>query len=191
MCPHCSTCIDLGDFHFHSHVSRSVDTRGGLAIDPAGSLTSSWIICGSATIQGSVAGTLHCEGELHLSGRRPSACQITADSVVIDKNADVSVLFPLHANRFLVKGHFKGIVECEGTVHVAKRGRLEADVRAKSLVVEKGGVFLGSCQINKCPHAPSAPAPALLPCRRRYRLPSLFPVRPLPDANPLRAHGTN
>jgi cytoskeletal protein CcmA (bactofilin family) len=56
-----------------------------------------------------------------------------------------------------VEGTLQADVRCSGIVRVLKNGRLEGRVQTTSMVVEKGGVFLGSCTIR--PPAQPAPAP--------------------------------
>ncbi|MCK9588823.1 MAG: polymer-forming cytoskeletal protein [Terrimicrobiaceae bacterium] len=138
----------MGDRTILSATSRQVDTRGKLAIGPAGSLSSSWIVCGSADIQGRIVGTLRAEGEVHLATGRVCACRIIAPSVFIEKNARASFTLPVETGYLEVRGHLAGIVHCRGVVHVRRGGRLEAEVHARSVRVEKGGALLGSCHVD-------------------------------------------
>lgn len=148
LCPGCNSAIELQDMTILSAASRQVDTRGKLTIGPAGSLSSSWMICGSADIQGRIVGVLRSQGEVHLATSRVCACQITAPSVVIEKNARASFTLPLEAGQLDVRGHLTGIVHCRGVVYVRRGGRLEAEVHARSVRVEKGGALLGACHID-------------------------------------------
>jgi len=131
-----------------SATSRQVDTRGRLTIGPAGSLSSSWIICGSADIEGCIVGMLKSEGGVHLATNRVCACQITAPAVFIEKKARACFTLPLETGYLEVRGHLTGIVHCRGIVHVRCGGRLEAEVHARSVKVEKGGALLGTCHVD-------------------------------------------
>ena len=158
ICPCCNSAIELGNITIHSSASCQVDTRGKLTIGPAGSLSSSWMVCGSADIQGRIVGVLRSEGEVHLSTSRVCACQITAPSVVIEKNARASFTLPLETGHIEVRGHLTGIVHCRGIVHVRRGGRLEAEVHARSVRVEKGGALLGTCHVDRTqPAEPAKP----------------------------------
>jgi len=148
ICPSCSTSIELGDMTLLTPVSRPVDIRGKLTIGPGGSLSSSWIICGSALIEGSIMGLLRSEGEVHLATSQICACQITAPEVIIDKNAHASFTLPVETEHLVVRGHLTGIVHCRGIVHVRRGGCLEADVHARAVTVEKGGTLLGTCHVD-------------------------------------------
>ena len=128
--------------------SRQVDTRGKLTIGPAGSLSSSWIVCGSADIEGQIVGMLRSEGEVHLGTGSVCACQITAPKVIVGKNARASFTLPVMTEHLEVRGHLTGTVHCRGIVHVRRGGRLEAEVHARSVRVEKGGALLGTCHID-------------------------------------------
>ena len=148
LCPSCNAAIELGDVSIHSATSRQIDTRGKLLIGATGSLSSSWIVCGSAHIQGRIVGVLRCEGEVHLSTGLACACQISAPSVFIEKNARASFTLPVETGHLEVRGHLTGIVHCRGVVHVRRGGRLEAEVHARSVRVEKGGALLGTCHVD-------------------------------------------
>lgn len=148
LCPTCGACIELGDVILHSATSRQIDTRGKLLIGPSGSLSSSWIVCGSAHIHGRIVGVLRSEGEVHLSTGLACACQITAPSVFIEKKARASFTLPVQTGHLEVRGHLTGIVHCRGVVHVRRGGRLEAEVHARSVRVEKGGALLGTCHVD-------------------------------------------
>ncbi|MCX6970908.1 MAG: polymer-forming cytoskeletal protein [Verrucomicrobia bacterium] len=148
LCPGCNAAIELGDITILTSASCRVDTRGKLTIGASGSLSSSWMVCGSADIQGRIVGVLRSEGEVHLSTSRICACQITAPSVFIEKNARASFTLPLETGHLEVRGHLTGIVHCRGIVHVRRGGRLEAEVHARSVRVEKGGALLGTCHVD-------------------------------------------
>jgi len=148
ICPGCNTSIELEDVTFLSPASRRVDTRGKLRIGPDGCLSSSWIVCGSARIQGRIVGRLISLGEVHVATNEACVCHITAPTIVIEKNCRPTFTQALHTQRLVVYGCLTGVVHCQGTVHVCRGGRLEAEVQARSVTVEKGGVLLGSCRVN-------------------------------------------
>ena len=161
ICPGCSACIDLADIGILSPSSQPVDTRGKLYIGPDGSLSNSWIVCGSARIDGNVGGVLRSEGEVVIATVKPCQCQIMAPSLVIGKHSAIRLTSPLETGSLVVRGRFYGAVNCRGTVYVARGGHLEADISARSIVVEKGGFFVGGCQVvaRKEGFTPPAAAP--------------------------------
>ena len=147
ICPGCSACIDLPDISILTPSSHPVDTRGKLFIGPGGALTNSWIVCGSARIEGILNGVLRSEGEVVLATVMPCACQIKAPTLVIAKQSSIKLTSPLETETLIVRGQFFGTANCKGTVHVLRGGHLEADICARSIVVEKGGFFKGGCQV--------------------------------------------
>jgi len=148
LCPCCNAAIDLTDVTFLSPASLRVDTRGKLLIGPGASLSSSLTICGSAHIQGRIIGRLVSEGVVQVGTNEVCACDITAPVIVIEKNKRPTFTYPLHTERLVVFGCLTGIVHCRGVVHVRRGGRLEAEIHAKAVTVDKGGVLLGDCRVS-------------------------------------------
>jgi len=155
ICPGCNAGIDLVDIEFLTPASRPVDTRGNLFVGPEAALGSSWIICGSARIEGKVSGPLCAEGEVVLATKASLVCDIHAPSVLVDKHARVHLTAPVETDALVVKGHLAGIVRCRGLVRIMRGGSLEADVHARAVIVEKGGWLLGDLRIDRTqPHMP-------------------------------------
>ena len=173
ICPACNACIDLPDIKIFSPTLQAVDTRGKLYVGPEGSLNNAWIVCGSARIEGSVSGVLRSAGEVVLATTRPCPCQIMAPALVIAKQSAIKLTSPLETNTLIVKGLFQGIVNCKGTVHVLRGGHLEADIWARSIVVEKGGFFKGGCHVIARREEQDT-----LPAARRF---PFFMIRPSPS----------
>lgn len=148
MCPGCNAAIELGDMKVSGPTARPVDIRGRLTITPSGSLSSSWIICGAADVHGRIVGILHSEGRIRISHGGICACQITAPTILIERQARATFTHPIETEHLEVSGHLAGIIHCRGDVHVRRGGRLEAEVYARSVRVEKGGALLGTCHVN-------------------------------------------
>ncbi|MDX2079161.1 MAG: polymer-forming cytoskeletal protein [Terrimicrobiaceae bacterium] len=148
MCPGCHSAIDLIDFEFHSAASRPVDTRGSIFVGAAGSLTSSWIVCGSARIEGRISGSLISEGDVSLASRHALNCHFSAPSIHVEKAARVALHVPVETDALIVRGRLSAAVRCRGRVHVHRGGVLIGDVNARSVIVERGGVFEGACVID-------------------------------------------
>jgi len=148
LCPSCNAAIELEDLVFDAPASRPVDTRGRLIIGPHGSLSSSWIVCGSAWIQGRIAGRMISAGEVRIGTNEVCACHMTAPLITVEKNRHPTFTHQLQTQRLEVFGCLTGIIRCQGTVHVRRGGRLEAEVHARSVTVEKGGALLGECRVD-------------------------------------------
>ena len=156
ICPGCYAPIELIDVSINESISRAVDTRGHLKLGPKGIIGNDWIVCGSARIEGVFNGHLRCEGEARLAMQKPCPGRISAGSILIERKAQIDSAHPLEADQFAIEGKLRSAVNSRGIVRVLKGGWLEGTVTAPSMVVEKGGVFLGDCRIQSS--APAAPA---------------------------------
>ena len=154
ICPGCYAPIELIDVSINESISRAVDTRGHLKLGPKGIIGNNWIVCGSARIEGVFNGHLRCEGEARLAMQKPCPGRISAGSILIERKAQIDSSHPLEADQFAIEGKLRSAVNCRGIVRVLKGGWLEGTVTAPSMVVEKGGVFIGDCRIQ--PSKPSA-----------------------------------
>ena len=156
ICPGCYAPIELMDVTITAHASRPVDTRGHLRIHSKGSLSDSWIICGSARIEGPFSGHLRCEGEARFDMQKPCTGRITAGTLVVERKSVLECAHPIDVDHLIVDGTFRGAVKCRGIVQVNKHGCLEGPIAARAMVVEKGGIYYGDCEI-KAPAAPTNP----------------------------------
>lgn len=147
ICPGCYAPIELIEVKITGPSSRAVDTRGALRISEKGSLNNSWIVCGTARIEGVFHGHLRCEGEARLAMSKPSTGRVTAGSVLVEKKSTFASAQPVETDRLAVKGSMLADVDCRGMVHIHSGGRLEGRVKTKGMTVEKGGVFFGHCEI--------------------------------------------
>lgn len=157
ICPGCYAPIELIDVKITGLSSRAVDTRGLLRIADKGMLNNPWIVCGTARIEGSFHGHLRCEGEARLAMSKPCTGRVTAESVLVEKKSTFACALPLEAEHLTVKGTILADVVCSGTIQIHSGGRLEGRVQTKALIVDKGGIFFGKCDIIP---APDNPAPS-------------------------------
>jgi len=165
ICPGCNVSIELEDLIFSSPVSRPVNTRGKLIVEPGGSLNSTLIICGEALIEGRINGALICEGTLELACKARLTQSITATSIIISKDAHVEMVQPVKTTNLVIRGRASGNFECSGRVTISKRGVLEGRLVARSVVVEPGGSLLAESTIQPLKHAgpPTGSQSASLP----------------------------
>ena len=158
ICPGCYAPIELIDVSINESISRAVDTRGHLKLGPKGIIGNSWIVCGSARIEGVFNGHLRCEGEARLAMQKPCAGRISAGSVLVERKARVESAQPIEADQFAIEGSLRGTIHSRGIVRVLKGGVFEGTVEAPSLVVEKGGIHIGPCRILPLEPGPQMPA---------------------------------
>lgn len=93
-------------------------------------------------------GVLLSEGEVRLATTQHCVCRISAPAVVIERYTAIALPLPVDTDHLIVRGRLDGIVNCRGTVHVMRGGRLHAEVRARAIVVEKGGFFIANCHVD-------------------------------------------
>ena len=185
-CPKCSAHLDLRDYKITTSFSRSIRTHGEVHVTARGDLSSSSVMCRSALIEGKLRGNLHCAGTatINFSGKIPG--RLTAEHVLIERKAEVQFFRKVSVKSIEIRGHMTGEVQAETVVVIHRNASLDGDVTAKSISVEKGGVFsgqlvIGSTGLKQAELIPqqssSAPAPA--PARAETDLlPGIVP--PLP-----------
>lgn len=160
LCPSCGAFIELGNLTITANASRPVDIRGHLEVRGGANLNNSWIVCRSAEIEGSLTGTLLCEEGLVLSGSGRLSFRAYAGDVLVAASVRVEMGFPLVTAFLEVRGALEGPVLCSGPVRVRKGGELAGEVRARSVIVDKGGSFCGRTHISpKLGRIPPFPDP--------------------------------
>ena len=149
ICPGCSAHIDLRDYKINTSFSRSIRTRGDVHLTAKGDLSSSSVICGAALIEGKLRGNLHCDGiaTINFSGRIPG--RLTARHVIVERKANIHCFRRVRVESIEIKGGMSGEIIAQTGVIIRKKGSLEGDVTAKSITVEKGGIFSGQLVIGQ------------------------------------------
>jgi cytoskeletal protein CcmA (bactofilin family) len=98
------------------------------------------VSAGSLRIDGQVKGQINADGDVMLSPQS----QVEAD---------------IHAQNVTVGGRFKGSIVVKGKAELARGGRVDGNITAKTLIVEEGAVFQGqSIMDQQPPVSPSAGA---------------------------------
>lgn len=75
--------------------------------------------------------------------------EVDAGKLVVHAKADVDFTAPVHARVMLIEGKTRGTFVCDGRVTIARKGFLEGTIYARSINVEKGGIFSGSLNIGQ------------------------------------------
>jgi cytoskeletal protein CcmA (bactofilin family) len=149
LCPQCGSYIDIRDFRIAGPFARSIQTQGLLHLSPKADVASHRILCGRARIEGRFRGRILCTGEavVQLDGHYEG--EIEAAKLEVHKKANVEFHKPVYAQRVEVCGRARATVVCEGQVVIQKKGVLEGTIYARSILVEKGGIFSGSLVIGQ------------------------------------------
>ncbi|MDQ3119616.1 MAG: polymer-forming cytoskeletal protein [Verrucomicrobiota bacterium] len=162
-CPKCSAHLDLRDYRITTNFSRAIRTHGELHVTARGDLSSSQVVCRSALIEGKVRGDLHCFGTVtvHFDGKIPG--RISANHVLIDRKSEVQFFRRVRVKSIEIRGHMTGEVIAETVVVVHRGATLDGSVTAKSISVEKGGVFSGQLMIGSSGFTQAELLPVLKP----------------------------
>jgi cytoskeletal protein CcmA (bactofilin family) len=157
-CPKCGSYIDLRDFRITGPFGRTVQTQGTVTVMPKGDVTTR-ILCGAARIEGKVRGTIICTGTVEIKAEGKMSGSVETEHLVILRKCDVECQRPIKARTMEVDGKITGELVCEGKVTVQKHGEVHGIIRAKSIEIERGGIFSGDLHIGELPEEP-APEPA-------------------------------
>jgi cytoskeletal protein CcmA (bactofilin family) len=147
-CPKCSAHLDLRDYKITTSFSRAIRTHGEVHVTARGDLSSSSVVCRSAIIEGKLRGNLHCYGTvtINYSGKIPG--RLIAEHVLIERKAEVQFFRRMKVTSLEIRGHMTGEVTADTVVVIHRNASLDGDVTAKSISVEKGGVFSGQLVIG-------------------------------------------
>jgi cytoskeletal protein CcmA (bactofilin family) len=146
-CPQCGAYIDLRDFKISGNFSRSIQTQGLIDIAPKGDVASSKLACGSALLRGKLQGNLYCTGIARIKTKNKILGGIEAHHLIIEKRTDAEFVRAIKAGKVEIMGKISARITAD-SVKIAKGGRLDGIIYAKSIFVDKGGVFLGELFIG-------------------------------------------
>ncbi len=148
ICPKCSKHIDLRDYKITTSFSRSIRTHGQVHLTAKGDLSSSSVTCRSALIEGKLRGNLQCLGTatINFIGKIPG--RLTAEHVLVERKSDVQFFRRVRVKSIEIRGHMTGEIIAEGAVVIHRNATLDGNVTAKSISVEKGGIFSGQLIIG-------------------------------------------
>lgn len=149
LCPSCGSYIDLRDLKISGPFGRSIQTQGEIHITSKGELTSARAACGSAYVEGKLRGTLICNGVVRVKAHGKILGGIEANQLVIEKRCDAEFVRTLKVHTIEINGRVSARVVCDTAVTINKGGFLEGTVYARSISVEKGGVFSGELFIGQ------------------------------------------
>src|SRR4051812_9648534 len=164
-CPKCSTHVDLRNYKITTSFSRSIKTQGEIHITAKGDLSSTSVTCRSALIEGKMRGNMNCIGTATIDfvGKIPG--RLTAQHVLIERKSDVHFFRRIRVKSIEIRGRMTGEIIAEGTVVIHRNALLDGNVTARSISVEKGGVFsgqliIGSAGLTQAELLPETTAPA-------------------------------
>lgn len=104
-----------------------------------------------------VTGTLRFEGSVRIDGKFKGKI-LSPASLILGPKALVDG--ELQVGELAVHGALRGQVRAAGRVTIHSSGKVEAEIKTKTLVVEPGAYFQGNCDMEReaKPASPAAPA---------------------------------
>src|SRR4051812_42030264 len=169
-CPKCSTHVDLRNYKITTSFSRSIKTQGEIHVTPKGDLSSTNVTCRAALIEGKMRSNMNCVGTatINFVGKIPG--RLTAQHVLVDRKSDVHFFRRGRGKTIEIRGRMTGGIIAEGGGVIHPNALLDGNVPAKSISVEKDGIFMGQLIIGTSglsqgellPETPTA-APAAAP----------------------------
>src|SRR5437764_12971123 len=84
---------------------------------------------------------------INLVGKIPG--RIGAQNMTVEKKSDIQCFRRVRANNIEIKGRMSGEIIATGSVTIHKSGSLDGNVTAKSIAIEKGGLFSGQLVIGQ------------------------------------------
>lgn len=147
-CVQCGHYLDFRDLKVDGNFSKSIETHGTITVTKTGELTSPKVACAAAIVLGKVNGNLICSTTAHVRTKGRVLGSIQARELIIDKQAEVEFLRPLHVGRAEINGKISARIFAD-SVKINKHGALEGAVTAKSIQIERGGIFHGDLIIGQ------------------------------------------
>lgn len=149
ICPQCASYIDLKDFKISGQFGRSIQTQGEVIITSKGELTSAKVACGTAQIEGKVRGNISCTGTMSVKMHGKLVGGVEAHQLIVERRADVEFVRPVKVHNAEIRGKVSARIMCEAGLTIMKGGVLEGVVYAKTINIERGGIFSGELFIGQ------------------------------------------
>jgi cytoskeletal protein CcmA (bactofilin family) len=147
-CVQCGHYLDFRDFKVEGNFNKSIETHGTITVTKTGELTSPKVSCAAAVVAGKVNGNLVCSTTAHVRTKGRVMGSIQARQLIIEKQANVEFVRPLHVGTAEINGKISARIFAD-SVTINKHGALEGAVTAKSIKIERGGIFYGDLVIGQ------------------------------------------
>ena len=84
---------------------------------------------------------------INLVGKIPG--RIGAQHMIVERKSDIQCFRRVKVTNIDIKGRMSGEIVASGSVTIQKTGTLDGNVTAKSIAIEKGGMFSGQLVIGQ------------------------------------------
>ncbi len=148
-CERCSAYISLAHYEIKTVKSHSLRTRGDIVIAKKGGLIqNSEIACHHLTVSGSIDAIVDCSGDAVFRHSGRVRGQLHCETLVLEKNCQVSFPDGVMARRAEIAGHLVGDLTCSGKVRIARNGIVEGSLAAVDLELRDGGRISGETRLD-------------------------------------------
>jgi len=148
MCKRCGRHVDLRDYQITQTVSKNFRTYGRLVIEEKGYLLNTDSLAGEAVIKGRVIGKIVAKRSLEIHSSASIKGSFVAGRLIIPAGNHFRWKELLSVGGAEIGGELAANLQTAGTVLLRATARLFGDVKAGSLVVENGAVFVGAARIG-------------------------------------------
>ena len=112
-------------------------------------VSSARIACNSAHLEGKMRGLLVATQDVHVKTKEKILGGTEAKRIIVYKRCDAEFVRPIKVQSAEINGRLSARLYCDGAVKINKGGILEGTLYAKSIIVEKGGIFSGEVFIGQ------------------------------------------
>ena len=147
-CGQCGHYLDFRDIKVDGNFSKSIETHGTITVTKSGEITSPKVSCAAAVVMGKVNGNLVCSTTAHVRTKGRVLGSIQARQLIIEKGADVEFVRPLLVGTAEINGKISGRIIADA-VTINKHGAMEGAITARSIQIERGGIFHGDLVIGQ------------------------------------------
>ncbi len=154
ICKHCSTHLDLCDYHVASIVLKSFKTAGKLVIEKTGYVHDTAAVVGDAVIKGKFRGNLVADRSLTIYPTGEISGTIKTARLVIPLGTRFRWHEPIQVRNAEIYGELTATLHADENVLLASTARFFGALRAASLVVHGGAILHGSAKVGWLKKAP-------------------------------------
>jgi len=147
-CVQCGHYLDFRDFKVDGNFSKSIETHGTITVTKTGEITSPKVACAAAVVLGKVNGNLVCSTTARVRTKGRVLGSIEARELIIEKGANVEFVRPHRVGTAEINGKISARIFAD-SVTINKSGALDGAVTAKSIKIERGGIFHGDLIIGQ------------------------------------------
>jgi cytoskeletal protein CcmA (bactofilin family) len=90
-------------------------------------------------------GDLHANGDVHLDGKLAGTVVCNGDLIIGETS---KVIGKVKAKNVIVSGYFKGEIETVDGLDILPTGHVEGDIKGSKLTIQEGGIYRGKVNMD-------------------------------------------